>query len=106
MNIKDIKQQHFEKYITNQLLDLVISGTASSMLARCWESALLVNVDNDTYCRGHDIRGQYVDIMHYCGIPTEYISKEVGHSNTATTSNIYTQFLNEVPIEANQRMDK
>lgn len=32
----------------NELLDLVISGTASSMLARRWESALLVNVDNDT----------------------------------------------------------
>lgn len=32
----------------NELLDLVISGTASSMLARRWESALLVNVDNLT----------------------------------------------------------
>lgn len=32
----------------NELLDLVISGTASSMLARRWESALLVNVDNNT----------------------------------------------------------
>ena len=32
----------------NELLDLVISGTASSMLARRWESALLVNVDNET----------------------------------------------------------
>ncbi len=32
----------------NELLDLVISGTASSMLARRWESALLVNVDNFT----------------------------------------------------------
>lgn len=32
----------------NELLDLVISGTASSMLARRWKSALLVNVDNLT----------------------------------------------------------
>ena len=32
----------------SELLDLVISGTASSMLARRWESALLVNVDNPT----------------------------------------------------------
>lgn len=32
----------------SDLLDFVISGTASSMLARRWESALLVNVDNPT----------------------------------------------------------
>ncbi len=32
----------------SELLDLVISGTASSMLARRWQSALLVNVDNPT----------------------------------------------------------
>jgi len=31
-----------------EILDLVVSGTASTMLARRWESALLVNVDNDT----------------------------------------------------------
>lgn len=31
-----------------QLLDMVVSGTASTMLARRWESALLVNVDNGT----------------------------------------------------------
>jgi hypothetical protein len=39
---------HMDMIDANQLLDLVISGTASSMLARRWESALLVNVDNDT----------------------------------------------------------
>lgn len=33
------------------ILDLVISGTASTMLARRWQSALLVNVDNDTLQR-------------------------------------------------------
>lgn len=31
-----------------QLLDMVVSGTASTMLARRWKSALLVNVDNET----------------------------------------------------------
>ncbi len=31
-----------------EILDLVISGTASTMLARRWQSALLVNVDNET----------------------------------------------------------
>lgn len=39
---------HMAEISANELLDLVISGTASSMLARRWESALLVNVDNDT----------------------------------------------------------
>lgn len=39
---------HMEMIDANDLLDLVISGTASSMLARRWESAMLVNVDNLT----------------------------------------------------------
>src|SRR6186997_631024 len=30
------------------ILDIVISGTSATLLARKWESALLVNVDNDT----------------------------------------------------------
>ena len=34
-----------------EIMDLVVSGTASTMLARRWESALLVNVDNDTLRR-------------------------------------------------------
>lgn len=34
-----------------ELLDLVISGTASSMLARRWESALLVNVKDDVLAK-------------------------------------------------------
>ena len=34
-----------------EILDLVISGTASTMLARRWQSALLVNVDNETFQR-------------------------------------------------------
>jgi len=44
--------------------------------------------------------------MHYCGIFTEYIAREVGHSNTATTSKIYTEILDEVHIEANKKMDE
>ena len=39
---------HMDIIDANELLDLVISGTASSMLARRWKSALLVNVDNET----------------------------------------------------------
>lgn len=42
---------HMDMIDANQLLDLVIAGTASSMLARRWESALLVNVDNETLAK-------------------------------------------------------
>ena len=34
-----------------EVLDMAISGTSSTMLAKRWESALLVNVDNDTLSR-------------------------------------------------------
>ena len=37
-----------------EILDFVVSGTASTMLARRWESALLVNVDNETLRRVMD----------------------------------------------------
>ena len=39
---------HMDIINANELLDLVVAGTGSSMLARRWESALLVNVDNPT----------------------------------------------------------
>ena len=35
----------------SEILDLVLSGTSATMLARRWESALLVNVDNETLAR-------------------------------------------------------
>ena len=61
---------------------------------------------DEKFCRVHDLRGQYVDIMHLCDVPTEYISRQVGHTNPIVTSKAYTQILNELPIEANQRMDE
>ena len=33
------------------ILDNALAGTSATLLARKWESALLVNVDNDTLCR-------------------------------------------------------
>lgn len=33
------------------VLDIAMAGTSATLLARCWESALLVNVDNDTLKR-------------------------------------------------------
>lgn len=38
---------HMDIIDANELLDLVVSGTGSSMLARRWQSALLVNVKNE-----------------------------------------------------------
>ena len=35
----------------SEILDIATSGTSASLLARRWESALLVNVDNDTLSR-------------------------------------------------------
>jgi len=35
----------------SQILDITTSGTTATLLARRWESALLVNVDNDTLSR-------------------------------------------------------
>jgi len=33
------------------ILDIAMAGTSATLLARKWQSALLVNVDNDTLCR-------------------------------------------------------
>ena len=44
--------------------------------------------------------------MHLLGVSTEYISRAVGHSNVLTTSRAYTQILNELPVEANIKMDE
>ena len=35
----------------SEILDMAMSGTSATLLARRWESALLVNVDNDTLMR-------------------------------------------------------
>jgi len=44
--------------------------------------------------------------MHLGGIPVEYISRQVGHSNSLVTSRVYTQILHELPVEANRLMDE
>lgn len=72
---------------------------------RRFKTLLKANGFDTKYCRVHDLRGQYVDIMHLLGVSTEYIARAVGHSNVSTTSRVYTQILNELPIEANTKMD-
>ena len=78
---------------------------SAKWVTRRFRRLLLLNDYPEDFCRVHDLRGQYVDIQHSVGTPTEQISKEVGHSRTATTSDIYTQILDEVPKEMNNRAD-
>lgn len=40
-----------EQIDAESILDIAMAGTSATLLARKWESALLVNVDNDTLCR-------------------------------------------------------
>lgn len=46
-----------------EILDMAMSGTSATLLARRWESALLVNVDNDTLRRIIDDPRAYEAIM-------------------------------------------
>ncbi len=72
---------------------------------RRFNTLLEINGYPEKYCRVHDLRGQYVDLQHLVGTPTEQIAREVGHSRTSTTSDIYTQILDEVPVTMNRKMD-
>ena len=50
------------------ILDIAMAGTSATLLARKWESALLVNVDNDTLRRildNPDISGAS-KMIHHC----------------------------------------
>ena len=42
---------HMKRIDAAGILDIAMSGTSATLLARRWESALLVNVDNDTLSR-------------------------------------------------------
>ncbi len=105
----DIIKWHIQTYNIKQgflFKDTNGNPVSATWVRRKFIKLLELNGYTRDYCRVHDLRGQYVDLMHSCGIPTEYISRQVGHSNTSTTSNIYTQILKEVPLEANKRMDE
>ena len=43
------------EWLVDGILDIAMAGTSATLLARKWESALLVNVDNDTLRRIMDI---------------------------------------------------
>ncbi len=54
----------------------------------------------ENYMRVHDLRGQFVDILHTLGLPTVYISRQVGHAKTSTTNDIYSAIMSDVNINA------
>lgn len=107
MTLKIIKW-HLEYFnIEDGLLFKDSNGNpvSAKWVSRRFRKLLSTNNYPENYIRVHDLRGQYVDIQHLIGAPTEHIAKEVGHSRTSTTSDIYTQILSEVPKEMNNRMD-
>lgn len=52
------------------VLDIAMAGTSATLLARRWESALLVNVDNDTLKRLLDNKEALEALMHIEGFRT------------------------------------
>ena len=107
--VLNIIQWHIDEFgVCND--DFLFKTSKGNIVGAKWVErklkALLIECGYDEdYCRVHDLRGQYVDIMHLCGVPLEYISRQVGHSNTIVTSKVYTQILHELPVQANALLD-
>lgn len=114
INISDkvlsVIQWHINTY-NIQPDELMFKATNGGLIYAKWverrfEKLLMLAGYDEKYCRVHDLRGQYVDIMHLCNVPITYISKQVGHSNSYITERVYTQTLKALPIEANELMDR
>ena len=108
-NMYDILQWHIKTFNIDYN-DFLFRADKGGMIYAKWverkfEKLLMITGYDEKFCRVHDLRGQYVDLMHLCGVPVTYISKQVGHTNTIVTSKVYTQILNELPVEANRKMD-
>lgn len=58
------------------------------------------------YMRVHDLRGQFVDILHTLGLPTVYISRQVGHARTSTTNDIYSSIMSDVNLNAREAIEE
>ena len=52
-----------------EILDIAMAGTSATLLAKRWESALLVNVDNDTLARLMANDNAMQALMQYRGLP-------------------------------------
>ena len=105
----DIIQWHI-KHFNIKHTDFLFRPQKGGLMYAKWierrlEKLLVLCGYEKDFCRVHDLRGQYVDIMHLCRIPIIFISGQVGHSNPKVTANTYTQILSELPVDANQSMD-
>ena len=60
----------------------------------------------ENYMRVHDLRGQFVDTLHTLGIPTVYISRQVGHARTSTTNDIYSAILSDLNLNAKDAIEE
>jgi len=58
------------------------------------------------YIRLHDLRGQFVDLMHSLGLPDVYISRQVGHAKTSTSNDIYSYIMAEVHTSATAQLEQ
>ena len=56
--------------------------------------------------RLHDLRGQYVDLLHTLGLPDVYISRQVGHARISTTNDIYSEIMQDVNINARDKIEE
>lgn len=54
----------------------------------------------ENYMRVHDLRGEFVDLLHQEGAPTVVISRLLGHARTSTTNDVYSSILEETNSSA------
>ena len=108
--VLDVINWHIKKYNIKPNEHMFRAPKGGLMYAkwieRKFEQLLELAGYDKKYCRVHDLRGHYVDILHLCRVPTSYISRQVGHSNSYITEKVYTQILKELPTEANELMDE
>lgn len=109
LKVRGIIKWHIRKYeiFTGFLFkDSIGQPVSAKWVSRKFKNLLKLNGYPEDFCRVHDLRGQYVDIMKAIGISTSYISREVGHSRTSTTDMYYTQILEEVYEMATTKLDE
>ncbi len=109
-SLADVLKWHIRKY--NIFSGLMFKGKdgirpVSDQWVRKQFKQLLVRCGYPAdYMRLHDMRGEYVDIMHQNNAPLVFISRSVGHKRTSTTNDIYSTILNKVKTDAMEKLDK
>lgn len=81
------------------VLDIAMAGTSATLLARRWESALLVNVDNATLKRLIDNKEALEALMHIEGfrsLNTDTIKTIINHSEKIKQAKAETEKLTDI----------